>query len=189
MSRLDEELAQAVKDAEASAQPAPVAPEPPRAKSQKRRNLGLLLALLAMGAGILALVLTSFDEAAVYSRTVDQLLRDKDKLKGRSVRVEGTLVKGTLVRRDSPCEYRFQIAKGGQTLPVRFAQCVVPDTFRDVPTMEVAVTAEGTLDPAGHFQAATLMAKCPSKYEMQERAKKGERAPHADLPANADVKL
>jgi hypothetical protein len=27
------------------------------------------------------------------------------------------------------------------------------------------------------------MAKCPSKYEMKERAEKGEAAPHAAVPA------
>jgi cytochrome c-type biogenesis protein CcmE len=143
-----------------------------------------------MGSGILALVMTSFDKGAIYSRGVDQLVREKDALVGRNLRVEGTLVKGTLVKRDSPCEYRFRISKGGQTLPVRYTQCVVPDTFRDIPGMDVAVTAEGTLDPAGHFQASQIMAKCPSKYEMQQRAKKGEQAPHAELqPAAATQAL
>jgi hypothetical protein len=30
------------------------------------------------------------------------------------------------------------------------------------------------------------MAKCPSKYEMQERAAKGEQAPHAAMPATGE---
>jgi len=181
MSRVDDELAQAVAESEAAAPAveAPAAPAPER--RSPRRSLGLLVALLAMGGGILTLVMTSFENAAVYSRGVDDLVKEKDKLSGRNVRVEGTLVKGTLKRRDNPCEYRFSIEKKGATLPVQYAQCIVPDTFRDVPGMDVAVTAEGKLTDDGRFEATQIMAKCPSKYEMNERAKSGEQAPHAEV--------
>jgi cytochrome c-type biogenesis protein CcmE len=43
------------------------------------------------------------------------------------------------------------------------------------------VTAEGKLTDSGHFEASNIMAKCPSKYEMKERAKGGEQAPHAAM--------
>ncbi len=183
MSRVDEELAQAVAESEARAatdEPVPVIRpiEPARAP---KRNLGLLVALLVMGGGVLTLVLTSFQNATVYSRGVDELVLQKQKLFGRNVRVEGMLVKGSLARRDQPCEYRFTLEKKGATVPVRFAQCIVPDTFRDMPGMDVMVTAEGTLATGGHFEATQIMAKCPSKYEMKDRAQKGERAPHDPL--------
>ncbi len=183
MSRLDDELLEAVKESEAVAVvPAPVALES-KTGGSKRRNVGLLIGLLAIGGGILTLVMTGFDDAAIYSRDVDQLVREKDKLLGRNLRVQGMLVNGTLVKRDEPCEYRFQLSKGTDKLPVRFAQCVVPDNFRDVPGLDVAVTAEGTLDSDGYFQASHIVTKCPSKYEMDEKARKGERKPHMDLPA------
>lgn len=180
MSRVDDELAQALADSEATAraeEPVPVT-RPAPIPSGSKRNLGLLVALLVMGGGILTLVMTSFENAAVYSRGVDELVKEKAKLNGRNVRVDGTLVKGTLRRRDQPCEYRFTIAKKGATLPVRYAQCIVPDTFRDIPGMDVSVTAEGTLAASGDFEATQIMAKCPSKYEMRDRANKGEQAPH-----------
>ena len=63
-------------------------------------------------------------------------------------------------------------------VPVRFAQCVVPDTFRDVPGMDVGVTVEGSLLADNSFEATTVLAKCPSKYEMKERQGKGEQMPH-----------
>ena len=66
-------------------------------------------------------------------------------------------------------------------MPVRFAQCVVPDTFRDVPGMDVGVTVEGTLLADNSFEATTVLAKCPSKYEMKERQGRGEQMPHAAL--------
>jgi cytochrome c-type biogenesis protein CcmE len=184
MSQLDEDLAEAVKHSESEAAPdsdRPVAaaksPEPPK-KSKKWHNVGLLGALLVIAGGILTLVLTSFKASAVYSKGVDELIVEKEKMGGRNVRVAGTLVKGTLTRRDEPCEYRFQITKNNQTLPVRYSQCVVPDTFRDMPGMDVEVTAEGKLTPEGHFEATQIFAKCPSKYEMKDRAAKGEQAPH-----------
>jgi cytochrome c-type biogenesis protein CcmE len=196
MSQLDDELAQAVKDAEAEAvaqEPAPVVAPANTPPSASRKNLWLLGALLVMGGGILALVMTSFDDAAVYSRGVAQLLIDKEKLHGRSVKVQGALVKGSLKRRDQPCEYRFDLRQmdfktmkeGPETVAVRYAQCVVPDTFRDMPGMDVEVTAQGTLDAAGHFEASQIVAKCPSKYEMNERAKKGEVAPHTGVDPSA----
>jgi cytochrome c-type biogenesis protein CcmE len=190
MSGIDDELRREVAQAEAG-DPIPVVNPvlAPNARASKR-SIGLLVGLLIAGGGVLLLVFTSFQGSAVYSKGVDELMRDRARLADRSVRVEGMLVKGTLVRRDQPCEYRFTIAKKGVELPVHYAQCIVPDTFRDMPGMDVAVTAEGKLSEAGHFEASHIMAKCPSKYEMKERAKGGERAPHSSMaPAEPPVAL
>jgi cytochrome c-type biogenesis protein CcmE len=139
---------------------------------------------LAMGAAALStLVLTGMQDKAIYSKSVDELLAQKAKFVGRPVRAEGLLVHGSLTKRDQPCEYRFVIAKNGAELPVRFAQCVVPDTFRDVPTMDVGVTVEGELRPDATFEASNVLAKCPSKYEMQQRKDNGEQMPHGPLAA------
>ena len=185
MSRLDEELAQAVlrseqddeQHARADQEPVVVPVVGPTAaeRAARKRNLGLLAALLGISGAVLAVVLTS-TEAAVYSKGVDQLIQEKARLAGRNVRVNGKLVEGTLKRRDQPCEYRFTLTKNGATVPVRYAQCVVPDTFRDVPGMEVKVTAEGQLSPDGYFEANQIMAKCPSKYE--EQMKQGKAIPY-----------
>jgi cytochrome c-type biogenesis protein CcmE len=137
---------------------------------------------LAMGAAaIAALVLTGMQDKAIYSRSVDALLAEKGRFVGRPVRAEGNLVHGSLVKRDLPCEYRFLIEKNGAELPVRFAQCVVPDTFRDVPDLDVGVTVEGELQANETFEATSVLAKCPSKYEMQKRKQNGEQMPHAPL--------
>jgi len=194
MNRLDEELAQAVEQGEAQseagsgqdpafAQSLGEAPPAPAVPSHSKRNLGLLAALLVMGAGILTLVFTSFEDAAIYSKGVDELVSQREKLATRNVRVEGLLVKGSLMRRDQPCEYRFRMEKNGTELAVHYPQCIVPDTFKDMPGMNVAVTAEGKLSESGHFEASHIMAKCPSKYEMKELAAQGKAAPHAAGPA------
>jgi cytochrome c-type biogenesis protein CcmE len=190
MSRVDEELAAAVRESEEVAQAEPAPTEPvPLIRPAAKRSIGLLAALLVVGGGVLTLVFTTVEGATVFDRPVDQLVREREKLVGRPIRVEGELKKGSLVRRDQPCEYRFTIEKSGSELPVRLPQCVVPDTFRDMPGMDVTVIATGTLDPAGHFEASGIMTQCPSKYEMKERANKGEAAPHTAVPAPFSPKI
>jgi cytochrome c-type biogenesis protein CcmE len=138
-----------------------------------------------MGAAAIAsLVLTGMQDKAIYSKPVDELLAQRTKFIGRPVRAEGELVHGSLVKRDQPCEYRFTLERKGAELPVRFAQCVVPDTFRDVPDLDVGVTVEGQLAADNSFEATSVLAKCPSKYEMQERKQHGEQMPHGSLSVN-----
>lgn len=144
-------------------------------------SVGIAVALTMGAAAIVAIVLTGMQDKALYSKPVDQLLAQRAKFVGRPVRAEGNLVHGTLVKRDQPCEYRFSIEKNGSELPVRFAQCVVPDTFRDVPEMDVGVTVEGELQANDSFEATNVLAKCPSKYDMQQRKEHGEQMPHGPL--------
>jgi cytochrome c-type biogenesis protein CcmE len=153
----------------------------------RKRWVGPAIAsgLAMVAAAIAGLVLTGMQDNAIYSKPVDQLLAAKAKFVGRPVRAEGNLAHGSLVKRDQPCEYRFSITKNGAELPVRFAQCVVPDTFRDVPDLDVGVTVEGELQSDDTFEATSVLAKCPSKYEMKERKERGEQMPHSPLAAAA----
>ncbi len=144
-----------------------------------KAGLFIVIALVMVGAGIVGVVLSGMEDNGIYSKPIDQLVLEKAKFAGRPVRAEGMLVHGTLVKRDSPCEYRFTIENQGTEVPVSFKQCVVPDTFRDVPDMPVSVTVEGQLHADNSFEATKVVAKCPSKYEMQDRARKGEKMPHA----------
>ncbi len=184
MADLDDELRDALKDNEPPAGDSSDPPEEPPAVSATpsdeppKRNLGLLVGLLVVVAGVLTLVFTSVDEAAIYSVTTDVLVKNKSDYQDRNVRVEGELVDGTLRFRKEPCEYRFSMENKGEKIAVRYPACVVPDTFKDVPGIDVQVTAEGKLSPEGHFEATHIMAKCPSKYEMEQRAQNGEQAPH-----------
>jgi cytochrome c-type biogenesis protein CcmE len=149
-------------------------------QSQGKVGLVVVIGLVSAAAALVALVLTGLQDKGMYSKQVDDLVKEKDRYVGKGVRVEGVLVHGSLVVRNSPCEYRFRIEKNGSEIPVRFAQCIVPDTFRDVKDIDVGVTVAGKLQADGNFEATEVIAKCPSKYdEMKERAAKGEKAPHA----------
>ena len=164
----------------------------PHAVPARRRNVetvvdqgasrrGVVIAACCVGlAGLLAaLFLGGMKDNAIYSKPVDQLMAQRSQFLGRPVRVDGNLVHGTLMKRESPCEYRFTIAKNGVELPVKYEHCTVPDTFRDVPNIDVGVTAQGELQKDGTFEASDVLAKCPSKYEMQQQAGRGEKMPHA----------
>src|SRR5215472_9870469 len=147
-----------------------------------RRGLLIVVPLVMMAAAVAGVVLTQMKDNAIYSKSVDQLIAEKTRFANRQVRAEGNLVHGTLAKRDSPCEYRFTIESKGVSLPVRYPQCIVPDTFRDVPGMDVGVTVEGELLADNSFEASSVLAKCPSKYEMKDRASHGEKMPHGLEP-------
>lgn len=144
-----------------------------------RKNVVLVVSLVMAAAAIVAIVLVGFRSKGTYSKDVDQLVAQSKQYEGKPVRVEGNLVHGSLVKRETPCEYRFTIEKNGAQLPVRFEKCVVPDTFRDVPGMDLGVTVEGRLLADNSLEATQVLAKCPSKYEMKQKAAAGENAPHA----------
>ena len=144
-----------------------------------RKRLLLLVPLVMAAAAIVALVRVGMQDKGTYSKDVDVLIAEKAKFMGKPVRVEGSLVHGSLVKRESPCEYRFTIEKNGVEVPVRYAKCIVPDTFRDVPGVDVGVTVEGELRPDNSLEANAVLAKCPSKYEMKQKAAQGEKMPHA----------
>jgi cytochrome c-type biogenesis protein CcmE len=180
----DNELGDSQKESQKDGLEVPVVPrrnrgDVPVDETSARRGLLMLMGLVGVGAAVISLALFGMKDKAIYSKPVDELLAEKAKFKGRSVRAEGTLVHGSLQKRESPCEYRFTIASKGVEVPVRFAQCVVPDTFKDVPTMDVAVTVEGELKSDNSFEATSVLAKCPSKYEMEQMKSKGATMPYA----------
>jgi cytochrome c-type biogenesis protein CcmE len=158
--------------------PRPAEPTRGRPAKSSRNGLYIVVPLVMLSAAIAGLVLTGMKDNAIYSKPVDELIAQKAKFAGRPVRAEGNLVHGTLAKRETPCEYRFTITKNGVDVPVRYAQCIVPDTFRDVPGMDVGVTVEGELQADNTFEATSVLAKCPSKYEMKDRKANGESMPH-----------
>ena len=163
-------------------------PPPPPAAAKKngqfdRKGLLIVGALVLGAVGIATLVLTNFKDATVYAKGVDQLMAEKGKWVGRSMRVEGILVKGTMKFQEKPCEYQFDATKGGATIHIRYASCIKPDTLRD-DMPEVGVTAEGKLLENGEFQANNVLAKCPSKYEQKDGKKNPALYPAGPGPAS-----
>lgn len=139
-------------------------------------KVGILFGVLAAVIGLL-LFSTSADDAFVYSKLVHEVKSDPKAFENRELRVEGDLKPGSILFQESPCEWRFVLKSEGQEMPVRFPQCVVPDTFKD--GVGLKVTVQGKLTEAGHFAATQVIPRCPSKYEMQKALERGEHMPHA----------
>ena len=80
------------------------------------------------------------------------------------VRVRGKVEEGSIVQVAGSAELTFNLVEEGEVLPVRYStkeHGPIPDTFVDGANAIVT----GALDGSGVFQAHTLQAKCPSKYE------------------------
>jgi cytochrome c-type biogenesis protein CcmE len=137
---------------------------------------GVLVFLLA---GVGFLLMGSGGDAFVYSKLVSEVVGHEASLDGQQLRVEGLLTQGSVRFREDPCEWRFSLEKEGVVMPVRFSECVVPDTFRD--NMGITVTVQGQVEPNGTFIASEVVPRCPSKYE--EARERGESSPHAAASA------
>ncbi len=144
-------------------------------------KVGVVFAMLG-GAMALLWFSTTAEDAFVYSKLVHEVMADEDGFVGRELRVEGDLKQGSILFQESPCEWRFVIKSSGKEMPVRFPQCVVPDTFKD--GMGIKVTVQGKLTDGGHFAATQVIPRCPSKYEMKQALDRGEQMPHnPSMPA------
>ena len=122
----------------------------------------LVLFLSAVG----YLMYAGITENSVYFLNVaEALAAPREKL--AAVRLFGTVAEGDLAPLDGAPGVRFRLEDKddkAQTIVVRY-KGAAPDTFK--PGAEVIV--EGTLERDGAFNAKTLMTKCPSKYQKENR--------------------
>ena len=109
------------------------------------------------------LVLSGFNENMQYFTNISDVQAMGDEAYSMGMRVKGFLVPGSLQRSANSLEVKFVIAEDDHEMNVRFAK-ELPDTFKD----GAEVLVEGKYKPEGYFEAETLMAKCPSKYESDE---------------------
>lgn len=128
-------------------------------RKRKRIPFSFLIAGVAILGAVLYLVFANTKADAVYYMTVSEL-KTCTSCATQSIRVAGVVQNGTVVRDDSHQSIRFVINDGKQTLPITYSG-VVPDIFR--PGIQVVV--EGRYTGQGLFQAQTLLAKCPSKFQ------------------------
>ena len=133
------------------------------------RSLGktpYIIALLLILGGVGSLVFTGLSEDSAYFVNVAEARSiPSEKLQG--ARLFGTVSEYNLVRSEDGRTTTFLLEDKdtpATTMPVRYVG-VVPDTFK--PGAEVIV--EGSLTGSGEFHAKTLMTKCPSKYQKENR--------------------
>src|SRR5262245_17656661 len=126
----------------------------------RRASRFLILGLGVAGAMIFLIVVgMRGPNGAVYYRTVAEF-REKGPPPGTHWRVNGVVETGSIERAATGEQVRFTIGDGKATMPVHY-HGIIPDTFVD----GADVVVEGALQADGTFEATTLPAKCPSKYE------------------------
>ena len=114
--------------------------------------------LLILGS-VVWLAISGFEEGKAYYQTVSELKAMGPRAEGVRLRVGGTVVPGSIVRRDGAVE--FQISQDDNVLSVRYVGTdPLPDTLVD----ESEALAEGQYKD-GSFEASMVQAKCASKYE------------------------
>jgi cytochrome c-type biogenesis protein CcmE len=101
---------------------------------------------------------------------VDELAKDLPRYTGRTIKVHGNVVEGSVLHRPGQdADWRFVIQRGDARLPVHYTN-QVPDTFQE--GGEVVLTGRLSADGAS-FESDEMSAKCPSKYEEEQRVAAG----------------
>ncbi len=125
---------------------------------KKRYLIGGAVVLLAIG----FLGFRAFAGAATYYYQAHEVLAKESSFQGQTIRVEGTVVDGSVQRESAGRILKFSIsdnASGGAALPVVYSG-IVPDTF----AVGNDAVVQGTLGSDNVFQANQLTTKCPTKY-------------------------
>ena len=132
---------------------------PLQPRKRRRLPISFIVGGLVILGAVIYLVYANTQANAVYYMTVSEL-HSCTTCATQSVRVAGTVQKGTVVRDDAKQQISFIISDSNrQSLPVVYSG-IVPDIF--APGIQVVV--EGHYTGQGPFQAQTLLAKCPSKF-------------------------
>jgi cytochrome c-type biogenesis protein CcmE len=133
--------------------------EKPLPRRRKRLPISFILGGLAILGAVIYLIYANTQASAVYYLTVSEL-KTCTACTSQSVRVAGVVQAKSIVRDDQQQKISFVIADGGQLLPVVYSG-IVPDIFQS----GITVVVEGHYTGQGPFQAQTLLAKCPSKFQ------------------------
>jgi cytochrome c-type biogenesis protein CcmE len=103
-----------------------------------------------------------FQESKAYYITVDELANMSGSYEGKTLKIAGDVVSGSINR--SKPQMEFVIAGLKNQVRIRYTGSdIIPDTFKDGSKALV----EGTVDSGGIFNARHIEAKCASKYEAE----------------------
>lgn len=122
----------------------------------------LILSIVIVVSALGFLIYTGLSDNMVYYYHVDEYMTKAISLGDERVKVNGKVSDGTIEK--NQLDYQFVIHGSARNRLHVAYHGVVPDTFKNGSD----VVVEGTYDRNSHvFQATTLMAKCPTKYEPQ----------------------
>jgi cytochrome c-type biogenesis protein CcmE len=126
-----------------------------------KKAVRVLVTVLILGGAFITLLATSMRENVQFYKHVDEVMPVATEWYGKTLKLQGNVVPGSIARKPNSLDYRFEV-KHGESVVTAYYTGVVPDNFAD--NAEVVVT--GQLSQAGfNVEADGVMAKCPSKYE------------------------
>lgn len=133
---------------------------------KKGANLTIIGIIVVIA--VFYLISTGFNQSGVYYLEVHELIKDPSKYNAKGIRVSGDVVDGTVVKDVKNKHLEFVMADGtGEKINVIY-NGIIPDAF----TEDVQVIVEGKYNKdTNTFNATTLLAKCPSKYEAEVEKK------------------
>jgi len=132
-------------------------PAPPKGAFFRRKRF--LIAALVVITAVGALIYMGIRGSSMYYMTVADVRDQGAAIYGDKIRMGATVVGGSI--ESSPDGVtRFTVTDGANTLPVSYSGGL-PDAFEG----GADVVLQGRMTPAGNFEASSLLAKCPSKYE------------------------
>jgi cytochrome c-type biogenesis protein CcmE len=127
----------------------------------------ILIAVVALVAGFAILFGVGLKGSMVYYLTVSEFMdRQGHEDLGENFRVNGNVVSGSIEKTPGQLGARFVMSDGKRELKVSYHK-ETPDTFVD----GAEVVVEGRIGADGLFEANTLLAKCPSKYEASAKGR------------------
>lgn len=140
------------------------------------RTLKILLTISVVGAAAGVLFYSSMSEAEYYKH-VHEVLETPQRFADTSLKIHGFVEAGSISEEitNQTVERTFILEYEGQRLRVNHSG-PKPDTFRDLSE----VVARGTLvhkDGEYMLEAVDLTAKCPSKYEENQRSRQASTLP------------
>ncbi|MEX0999476.1 MAG: cytochrome c maturation protein CcmE [Thermodesulfobacteriota bacterium] len=121
-----------------------------------------IVAIAVIALTVSYLVYGGVRDTMVYYLTVEELMAQVPAVYDSRVRVSGTVVPGTIIK-DTEGALEFKITDGSQIIDVAY-DGIVPDIFAD----DVEAVVEGVYAKNDVFEADTLLAKCPTKYESTD---------------------
>jgi cytochrome c-type biogenesis protein CcmE len=131
--------------------------------NRKQTKILFLAAGILLCVGFLLFVGMKQPGGMVYYLTVSEFVEGAGNSPG-GFRISGKVATGTVQRDAGGRDLAFVISDGASTLPVRYHGSI-PDAFAE----DADVVIQGRMADDGTFQAHTLTAKCPSKYEAAEK--------------------
>ena len=126
----------------------------------KRRKLKYLLAAGIVVAALAGMIYSGAKESMVYFYTPTELVQKKDSVQGKSLRVGGMVVDGSIRWDPQNLLLTFQLTDGQGTVFVRH-KGTAPDLFKE----GAGAVVEGAWTSEGYFRSSNIMAKHSEEYK------------------------